>query len=85
VHDSEADLRAGNITILPSYPEMFHLPDAEIRAVLAPAGMWFVDRELDLDPTYAPNSDFPDIAPVRVKEFLDSAWACGAAATALGA
>jgi hypothetical protein len=80
MHDSEAGLRAGNITILPSYPEMFHLPNAEIRAVLAPGGMWFVNRELDLDPTHALNSDFPDIAPVRVKEFLDSSWARGAPA-----
>jgi hypothetical protein len=59
---------------------MFHLPDAEIRAVLAPAGMWFVNRELDLDHTHALKSDFPDIAQVRVKEFLDSSWARDAAA-----
>lgn len=71
VHDSEADLNAGHITILPGYPKMFQLPEAEIQTVLAPAGMWFVNRELDLNPTYALNSEFPDITPVSVKEFLN--------------
>lgn len=74
VHDSEADLRAGRVSVLPSYSKMFQLPEADIQALLSTAGLWFVSKELDLNPTHALNKDFPEIKPMKVKDFLESSW-----------
>ncbi|KGO66943.1 hypothetical protein PEX1_078190 [Penicillium expansum] len=76
IHDSEADMKAGNVSILPSYGKMFQLPEADIKALLSTAGMWFVKKELDLDPTRALNKEFPDIKPMKVKDFLGLSWKC---------
>lgn len=53
---------------------MFQLPEADIQALLSTAGMWFVNKELDLNPTHALNKDFPEIKPTKVKDFLESSW-----------
>lgn len=74
VHDFEADLRAGRVSMLPSYTKMLQLPEADIQALLSTAGMWFVDKELDLNPQHALNKDFPEIKPMKVKDFLESSW-----------
>lgn len=74
IHDSEADLRAGRVSMLPSYSKMFPLPEAGIQALLSTAGMWFVNKELDLNPQHALNNDFPEIKPMKVKDFLESSW-----------
>ncbi|KAJ5680747.1 hypothetical protein N7536_011886 [Penicillium majusculum] len=73
VHDFEADFRAGRVSMLPSYTKMLQLPEADIQALLSTAGMWFVDKELDLNPQHALNKDFPEIKPM-VKDFLESSW-----------
>lgn len=74
VYDSVADIEAGRVSILPSYGEMFQLPETDIQALLSTAGMWFVKKELDLNPPHALNNNFPEIEPMKVNDFLDSAW-----------
>ncbi|KAJ5592598.1 hypothetical protein N7537_009502 [Penicillium hordei] len=74
MHDSETDLRAGRVSMLPSYGKMFQLPEADIQDLLSTAGMWFVNKELDLNPEHALNKKFPEIKPMKVKDFLESSW-----------
>ncbi|KAH9216467.1 hypothetical protein DL95DRAFT_460057 [Leptodontidium sp. 2 PMI_412] len=67
VYDSEADLKAGRVSQLPSYSEMYTAsPGVEVGILVA--GEWFAKAELDLKPTHSLNDDFPEIKPMRVME-----------------
>ncbi|OQD69701.1 hypothetical protein PENPOL_c002G08549 [Penicillium polonicum] len=74
IHDSEADLGAGRVSMLPSYSKTSQLPEADIQALLSTVGMWVVNKELDLNPQHVLNKDFPEIKPMKVKDFLESSW-----------
>lgn len=75
VHDSEADLKAGRVSELPIYLEMYAAgSEGAVKAAIALAAEWFAMAELDLKPAHMLNDDFPEIKPMGVKRFLELSW-----------
>ncbi|CZR61895.1 uncharacterized protein PAC_11792 [Phialocephala subalpina] len=75
VYDSEADLKAGRVSQLPSYPAMYAASlGAHLQATISIAGERFAKAELDLKPAHTLNDDFPEIKSMSVKKFLELSW-----------
>ncbi|KAF3403610.1 hypothetical protein F1880_009706 [Penicillium rolfsii] len=76
-YDSKEDLEKGRTSDLPCYSDIFTaIGEEQGRRLYSQVGLWAVNREMDLDlsPGSMLNTNFPDIRPMTVKEFLEFSW-----------
>lgn len=75
VHDSLEDLRAGKISEIPAYLNVYDvLPKEFFLGMMAAFGVAMVTGVFDLgDDTL--NKKYPDIQPVKLDEFISKYWA----------
>lgn len=74
-HDSIEKLKKGEITELPSHPDVYpFFPKQMLQGFFSSFGILFEEGHFDLKPARTLNEEFPQIKARTVKEAVDAAW-----------